>query len=375
MRATARPGLLALFTVACALAPQGWARAQVPAAGKAAGAPAPAPAPAKTQTKAQTASPAVRPAILNQVLATANGEAITRGELINFLSNYQIPPGEEATAYKDAVETLINTHLINQFLVRQRIPVPEEKVAQAIDTLKKQLTQDGKDLATEILRTGMSMDDVKKEYATRIRWVEYVNARATDAELKKFAATHKDLFGGTQVKASHILLKVDPKAAPADKEKARQKLVALQDEIKAGKTTFAAAANKFSADPANSEGAGGDVGYFTLSSGFIEEFATAAFALKKGEVSDPVETPYGLHLILATDRKEGNPFDFEQNKPFVKQMYSAELQKQLLQSQRKVAKIEIKPMPSDLFPPTPTPAAAPASAPAAKKAASPETVK
>ena len=371
MRATARPGLLALFAVACAVALQGWAcvQAQAPAAGKAAAAGAAA--------QPAAAGPAVRPAILNQVLATANTEVITRGELINFLSNYQIPPGDELTAYKDALDTLVNTRLINQYLVRQRIQVPEEKVTQALDTLKKQLAQDGKDLPTEILRTGMTMDDVRKEYGSRIRWVEYVNARATDAELMKYAANHKDLFNGTQVKASHILLKVDPKGTPADKEKVRQRLVALKEPIKSGKMTFAAAANKYSEDPANSEGAGGDVGYFGLSSGFIEEFATAAFALKKGEISDPVETPYGYHLIQVTDRKEGTNFDFEQNKPFVKQMYSADLQKQLLQSQRKVAKITLTPMPTDLFPPAPAVAPAPAAsdAPAAKKAASPGAAK
>ena len=60
--------------------------------------------------------------------------------------------------------------------------------------------------------------------------------------------------------------------------------------------TFAQAANKYSEDPANSEGAGGDIGYFTLTSGVVEEFADAAFKLKKGEISDPVETVYGKHL-------------------------------------------------------------------------------
>lgn len=363
MRAIARSGLLALSAAACAVAPLGWARAQAPAAGKAAGGQGQPPA---------AAAPAARPAILNQVLATVNGEKVTRGELINFLSRYQIPAGDEATAYHDAIETLINTRLINQYLVRQRIPVSEEKVTQAIDGLKKQLAQDGSDLATEIVRTGMSMDDVRNEFANRIRWVEFLNARATDAELKKFAAGHKDLFNGTQVKASHILLKVDPRTTPADKEKIRQKLVALKKDIEGGKISFAEAANKHSEDPANAEGAGGDVGFFGLASGFIEEFANAAFALKKGSISDPVETPYGFHLIQVTDRKEGTPYDFEQIKPHVKQAYAAELQKQVLVAQRKDAKIDIKPMPADLFPPAPAPTPAPAPAnpaPAAGKAA------
>ena len=54
-----------------------------------------------------------------------------------------------------------------------------------------------------------------------------------------------------------------------------------------------------------------------------------------------------------TDRKEGTPIDFEQNKPLVKQLYAADLQKNLLAAERKKAKIDIKPMPADLFPPAP----------------------
>jgi len=361
MRAQARSGLLALSAVAATVVTNPAARAQAPAR-PAAAAPgtskAAAPGTTKAAAPAQAQAPARPPAELATPVATVNGEAVTKGELLNFLNRYQIPAGSEEQAYRDATETLVNTHLVNQFLARQRIPVTDDKVTQAVDTLKKQLGQDGTDLATEILRSGMSMDDVRKEYANRIRWVEYLNSRATKAELQKFAASHKDLFSGTQVKASHILVKLDPKASAADKEKARQKLLGLKRDIETNKTTFAEAANKNSDDPANAEGAGGDVGYFTLNSGFIEEFANAAFAMKKGSISDPVETPYGYHLIQVTDRKEGTPLNFEQNEPFVKQMYAADLQKALLQSERKKAKIDVKPMPADLFPPAPAQPAA-----------------
>src|SRR5262249_6655855 len=312
-------------------------------------------------------------AVLNQVLATVNNESITRGELLNFLSRYPVPPGNEEQYYHDAMESLVNTHLINLFLNRQRIPVPEEKVNEQMPALEKQLNQDGSDLPTELRRGNMSIADVRKELANRIRWVEYVNAKATDAELRRFLNTHKDLFYGTQVKASHILLKVDPKAGAAEKEKIRQKLLGIKRDIETNRLSFAEAANKYSEDPANAEGAGGDVGYFGLNSGFIEEFANAAFALKKGSISDPVETPYGYHLIQVTDRKEGSPIDFEQNKPLVKQLYAADLQKSILTAERKAAKIDIKPMHADLFPPAPpTTGTAPGPGAATKGAAAPK---
>ncbi len=142
-----------------------------------------------------------------------------------------------------------------------------------------------------------------------------------------------------------------PNATKAEKDQVRQKLEAIRKEILAGTISFAAAANKYSDDPANTGGAGGDLDYFTLDSGFVEEFAEAAFKLKKGEISEPVETPFGIHLIQVTDRQEGRLPDFEKSKPYIAQAYGMQLQKQIVTAERKTAKIDIKPMPKDLFPP------------------------
>ena len=204
------------------------------------------------------------------------------------------------------------------------------------------------------------MDDVRKEFENRIRWSDYVKAKATEASLRKFVADNQDLFSNTQVRASHILLKVEPDASAADKEKIKQKLLGIKNDIEQNKITFAAAANKYSEDPANEGGAGGDLDYFSLNTGLVEEFTDVAFKLKKGAISGVVETPFGFHLIQVTDRKEGKRIDFEQNKPLIVQAYAGDLQKSVVTAERKTAKIDVKPMPKDLFPPeTPDAAVAP----------------
>jgi parvulin-like peptidyl-prolyl isomerase len=310
-------------------------------------APAPAPSSAPAASKSQV------PPGADEVVATVNDDKITKGELINFLSRYPVPTENREQIYHDAVDSLVNTKLVGQFLKRQNIQVPSQRIDEEIARLEQQLKASGQDLQAVLREDHMTIDDVQKELETRIKWSDYVKSKATDAELKRFVAANRDLFNGTQVRASHILLKVEPDATAEAKEKVRQKLLGIKKDIESGKISFAEAANKYSEDPANAGGGGGDLDYFTLSSGFIEEFTDVAFKLKKGTISDPVETPYGWHLIYVTDRKEGKAPDFEQNKPFIIQAYAGDLQKNLLTEARKTAKIDIKPMPKDLFPPAP----------------------
>jgi peptidyl-prolyl cis-trans isomerase C len=293
------------------------------------------------------------------VLATVTShnqtDKITKAEVAGLLSRYGMPaPDERELMYNRAVEILVNFHLLQHYLSVQPIPVPDAKIDEQIDRMKDQLKKEGQELATFFYQNGTSMDEVRKQMAKEIRWAEFSKQRATDGTLRKFLNDNRDRFSRTQVRASHILLKTEPSTSDADKQKIKQKLLSIRNEIVQNKISFAAAANKYSEDPANAGGAGGDLDYFTLDSGFVDEFAHAAFKLKKGEVSEPVETPYGYHLIQITDRKEGRLPDFEQNKPYLFQEYKVELQKGVVDEERKTAKIETKPMPKDFYPPEAT---------------------
>jgi parvulin-like peptidyl-prolyl isomerase len=193
-------------------------------------------------------------------------------------------------------------------------------------------------------------------------------SRATDAELQKYFLSRKDIFDGKQVRASHILLKVDPAATSADKEKVKQKIMAIRDEIMAKKIGFADAANKYSEDEMGGNKNGGDLDFFPRRGKYLDVFADAAFALKKGEISAPVLTEYGWHLIQQTDVLPGKPVDLAQIKERVIAQYAQELNDAIVDSERAKAKIDVKPLPTDLFPKAvpPAPADAVKGAPATK---------
>lgn len=101
--------------------------------------------------------------------------------------------------------------------------------------------------------------------------------------------------------ARHILVRVDEKASAEDQAKAKAKIEAVAARLKAGEN-FAAVAKEVSEDPGSAV-QGGDLGWFQHGQ-MVPEFDKAAFALKTGEVSEPVKTQFGWHLILLEERKE-----------------------------------------------------------------------
>lgn len=127
-------------------------------------------------------------------------------------------------------------------------------------------------------------------------------------------------------RASHILIAV-PKGAPAEqKDKARAQAQQLLEQVKKDPDSFAEVAKKHSQDPGSAPN-GGDLDFFARGA-MTKPFEDAAFALRKGQVSDLVESEFGFHIIKLTDVKGRT---FEQMRPELE----AEMRKQ--QAQRKFA--------------------------------------
>jgi foldase protein PrsA len=119
----------------------------------------------------------------------------------------------------------------------------------------------------------------------------------SDEDLENFYQTLVDQEG--QVKASHILIKVEQGASEEDKNAAKQKAEEVLVKAKAGED-FAELAKTYSEGPSGPNG--GELGFFTKGK-MVPEFEAAAFSLNKGEISDLVLTDFGYHIIKVTDIK------------------------------------------------------------------------
>ena len=113
-------------------------------------------------------------------------------------------------------------------------------------------------------------------------------------------------------RVSHILITADAAAPAAERDKARAKAEKLLAEIKQSPDKFADLARKNSQDP-GSAAKGGDLDFFARGA-MVKPFEEAAFALKKGDTSNVVETEFGFHILRLTDIKTPKQKTFEESR-------------------------------------------------------------
>jgi peptidyl-prolyl cis-trans isomerase C len=179
--------------------------------------------------------------------------------------------------------------------------------------------------------------------------------KVEEKDAQEYFAAHPDEFSGEKVKLKHILLGSEGAAKEAQARLAKAE-------------TFEAVARAMSADT-GSAAKGGELDFMGREQ-MVPEFARAAYALKPGEVSEIVKTPFGFHLIKLVERKKGQPAAFEQIKGQLARRLLDERQTERFQAWIKelegAAKISRDDglLPVGKFAPMPMPPGGPAAAPA-----------
>ena len=149
-------------------------------------------------------------------------------------------------------------------------------------------------------------------------------ALTDDAMHKVYDEATKQMASEQEVHARHILV------ASEDEAKA------IEEQLKKG-ADFAALAKEKSKDPGAADG--GDLGYFTKDQ-MVPEFADAAFKLEKGQISDPVHTQFGWHVIKVEDKRTKPTPPFDQVKAQLANYVEHRAQAEMVDNLRKTATIE-----------------------------------
>ena len=156
-----------------------------------------------------------------------------------------------------------------------------------------------------------TLTSFKQEFA-QYRDQQVLPAMVTDDDMLKEAHniydnTVKQIGPDGLIQTAHILLRLDQKATEAEQKAAKVRIDSIYNALKAG-ADFAELAKKVSQDPGSA--AQGGLLPFVQRGQLVKEFEDAAFALKDGEMSGIVQSPYGYHIILRKEHKMLEPFEF-----------------------------------------------------------------
>lgn len=204
------------------------------------------------------------------------------------------------------VESLINEELLFQESRNKEIQISEDQLSTEYQNIKSRFSTET-DFNKALEQRGMTDAGLRDKLRRRMAIQKLVENEipqafeTTEADKQKFYAEHPDMFTRPEsVRASHILIKLEPESDEKKTAEAQKKIEDVQKELDAG-GNFAELAKTHSEGPSGPNG--GDLGYFSRGR-MVKPFEDAAFALKKGETSKVVRTDFGLHLIRVTDRKE-----------------------------------------------------------------------
>jgi peptidyl-prolyl cis-trans isomerase C len=318
--------------------------------------------PAAAQEAIKTAATPVKPAATpTGNAATVNGQPIT--ELAVQRGLKRVPPTQQAEARGDIIDYLVDNVLVDQYVRQFRVEITPKEIDGRMAEIQGEIKRSGQTVDNVMHELMLTEQELREQLTAELRWEKFAETQANDKVLRELFDKNPEMFDGTMVRASHILLSAPPGDAKAA-EQAKVQLLHLKQQIedaaakevvKLPPTTDAAArekayhhaleeafaelARKESACPSKEKG--GDLAWFRRVGNMVEPFAKAAFALKPYQMSDVVATKFGYHLILVTDRKPGKETKFDDVKEMVKDVYCDRLREELLGQLRSKAQIEI----------------------------------
>lgn len=275
------------------------------------------------------------------VLAVVNGKDITEGDLEFLILSRRIPQDQTSKAKDRLLEILIERQLMREFLDSRKAKPSQTELEEQVTRILKHIRESGDDPEKVLAKMGMTEAKLREELALPLAWSSHLRLIVTDENLRQYFETRRPQFDGTQVRVSQIFLKLPADADEKTLTDAQLKLQNLKRDIEAGTITFAAA-GMYSEAPSKTEG--GDTGWITYRGKLPADVSDAAFALKLGEISNPIRSPFGLHLVTVTETKPGE-LSLEDVRAVVFNELSQELWQEQVKALREKAKIKIRPAP------------------------------
>ena len=241
------------------------------------------------------------------------------------------------------LEKLINQQVVIGFLAKFEIEAGENEIVERIDELEANLATVNKKLEDHLAEIKLSKSDLEFLFKWDIAWNKYIQQKVTDQQLEAYFNRNKRKYDGTRIRVAHIFLK-NQTAAPSDSrvnsEKKRYNFLMsakkIHREIDSGETSWDAALKKHSQSPSKDDG--GEVGWIQFDGPMPKSFTRAAFELNTGQMSEPIQTPFGIHIIKCVEVEDGKD-DWQKSRDALEADYSKFLFDAIVKEHRPKAKI------------------------------------
>ncbi len=310
----------------------------------------------------------------DEVVARVGDVAIHRHELDmavgGLLAQIQrqgriVPPEQRQQLQYDVLNGLIEREVVLQFAKANRPADLDEKVKAQIERTRA-MAGGEEPLLKSLQEAGVSRAEFERRTSENVivtealRHVAEAQVKVPPDDVKAFYEANITRFKQPEViRASHILVRVEPADGDDIKKVRRTKINAARSFVLGGEK-FADIARKYSDDP-GSAAKGGDLGFFPHGS-MVPEFEKVAFSLGTNQVSEVITTQFGYHVLIVTDRKAEKQLSLDEVKADIERLLqsrkSGDVIRQYVKGLREKAKVEIflSPLPA-LATNTPLPAA------------------
>lgn len=286
---------------------------------------------------------------LSQPLVTVNGRVIARRDLRRW-SLLQGSLGPAPVDEAALLEFLIDRELIRQLLDKYKIPVTDPELDPYVDRFAAGVRAKGSEPEAELAKVGWSQPDLRAELALPIRWDKHVRQAVTTQQLRQRFDKFPAKYDGTRVRIRQIVLLDPPPTAAADSDaqptadpatlrESEQTLRLWRTELLAGRELFGDLARRYSMAPSAEDG--GELEWISGAGELPAAVWEAALRLEPGDLSQPIRSPSGWHLVEVTEREQGQ-LTLEDARPQLLGELSAELWRERVAELRKSAKITRK---------------------------------
>ena len=302
----------------------------------------------------------VRAELVDRVAAVVNNEIITLGEVMKRASvdlqraDQETAPEQRAKKHEEitlkVLDAIIDDRLLDQEVKEAKITVDDKQIDLGVQDVMKRYNLNADQLAQAVANEGLTMTEYRQQMRNQLGRFQLMRekvaklVKVTDADIRtEYDRMARDEGKEIEVHVRHIVVSVAENAPQPAVDQAFATASAIAAEARQPGVDFAELAKKRSQGSSSADG--GDLGFFRRGA-MVPAFEKVAFSLKPGEVSDPVRTAVGWHVLKLEERRAVGLLPLSELKPQIEEKLRREqgerASTQYVKSLRQAAVIEIK---------------------------------